>query len=257
MLSASRNSSIILTIAIKLLWGSCPFRSIQKRDPAPGSHNITWCILASREKRSKPISAQPATWFFLLDVSGSMDTPEKLPLLKKAFKLLVEQLDNRDRVAIVVYAGAAGLVLPSTPATEARVILHTIEKLNAGGSTAGGEGILLAYQVAKDHFIPSGNNRVILATDGDFNVGPSSEGELVRMIESKRDEGIFLSVLGFGSGNYKDNKMEQLADKGNGNYAYIDNILEAKKVPCARNGRHPIYHCQRREDTGGSLILLM
>jgi len=166
----------------------------------------------------------------LLDVSGSMDEPNKLPLLKKAFRLLVEQLTAKDRVAIVVYAGNAGLVLPSTSGGEHTAILDALERLEAGGSTAGGEGIQLAYKVAKDNFIVGGNNRVILATDGDFNIGASSDAELVRMIEDKRKEGIFLSVLGFGMGNYKDSKMEQLADKGNGNYAYIDNILEAKKV---------------------------
>lgn len=167
---------------------------------------------------------------FLLDVSGSMNDPKKLPLLKSAFRLLVDELDREDRIAIVVYAGAAGMVLPSTSVSEKEKILSALENLSAGGSTAGGEGIKLAYQVAKANFIEGGNNRVILATDGDFNVGPSSDGALVRMIEEKRDEGVFLSVLGFGTGNYKDSKMEQLADKGNGNYAYIDNILEAKKV---------------------------
>ena len=172
----------------------------------------------------------PSNLVFLLDVSGSMNSRDKLPLLKSAFHMLVDQLDEDDRVAIVVYAGAAGLVLPSTPANEKDLILRKLNKLSAGGSTAGGAGIELAYKVAQDNFITGGNNRVILATDGDFNVGPSSEGELVRMIEEKRENGVFLSVLGFGSGNLKDSRMEQLADKGNGNYAYIDNLLEAKKV---------------------------
>jgi Ca-activated chloride channel family protein len=167
---------------------------------------------------------------FLLDVSGSMNEPTKLPLVKQGFKLLVEQLYEKDRIAIVVYAGAAGLVLPPTPGDNKAVILQAIDMLEAGGSTAGGEGIELAYQMAKENFIEGGNNRVILATDGDFNVGPSSDAELVRLIEEKRDEGIFLTILGFGTGNYKDSKMEQLADKGNGNYAYLDNIREAKKV---------------------------
>ena len=167
---------------------------------------------------------------FLLDVSGSMNDSNKLPLVKQGFKLMVEQMVERDRIAIVVYAGAAGLVLPPTSGANTAVILQALDNLEAGGSTAGGEGIELAYQVAKDHFIEGGNNRVILATDGDFNVGPSSDGELVRLIEEKRGEGNFLTVLGFGTGNYKDSKMEQLADKGNGNYAYIDNIREAKKV---------------------------
>ncbi|MCB0843133.1 MAG: VWA domain-containing protein, partial [Bacteroidetes bacterium] len=172
----------------------------------------------------------PSNLVFLLDVSGSMNDYNKLPLLKSAFNLLVNQLDKNDRVAIVVYAGAAGVVLPSTPASQQSTILEALNGLEAGGSTAGGAGIQLAYKIAQENFIRGGNNRVILATDGDFNVGPSSDGELVRMIEEKRENGVFLSVLGFGTGNYKDSKMEQLADKGNGNYAYIDNIQEAKKV---------------------------
>jgi Ca-activated chloride channel family protein len=167
---------------------------------------------------------------FLLDVSGSMNNPRKLPLVKQGFKLLVEQMSERDSVAIVVYAGAAGLVLPPTNGADKATIMSAIENLEAGGSTAGGEGIALAYRVAGENFIPGGNNRVILATDGDFNVGPSSDAELVRLIEEKREEGIFLTVLGFGTGNLKDSKMEQLADKGNGNYAYLDSIREANKV---------------------------
>lgn len=167
---------------------------------------------------------------FLLDVSGSMESPDKLPLLKSGLHLLVEQMRPQDKVAIVVYAGAAGVVLPSTSGEHKDKIYDALEKLQAGGSTAGGEGILLAYKTAKENFMNKGNNRIILATDGDFNVGVSSDGELTRLIEKQREDGVFLSVLGFGSGNYKDSKMEQLADKGNGNYAYIDNILEAKKV---------------------------
>jgi len=159
-----------------------------------------------------------------------MNDPKKLPLLKRSFKLLVNQLNEDDKVAIVVYAGKAGLVLPSTYADEKKTIINSLEKLSAGGSTAGGEGIQLAYKVAKENFIDGGNNRVILATDGDFNVGISSTSELVRFIEDKRDDGIFLTVLGFGMGNYKDDRLQNLADKGNGNHAYIDNILEAKKV---------------------------
>lgn len=175
-------------------------------------------------------SLPPSNLVFLIDVSGSMNSRNKLPLLKKAFSLLTEQLRAQDRVAIVVYAGAAGLVLPSTPGGQKAKVLEALERLQAGGSTAGGAGIELAYRVAKANFLESGNNRVILATDGDFNVGVSSDAAMVRLIEEKRKEGIFLTVLGFGSGNYKDSKMEKLADKGNGNYAYIDNILEAKKV---------------------------
>jgi len=178
----------------------------------------------------------PVNLVFLLDVSGSMQPANKLPLLKSAFKLLVSQLRPEDRVAITVYAGAAGLVLPSTPGDQKETILDAIDRLHSGGSTAGAAGIRLAYQVAKENFMPEGNNRVILATDGDFNVGVSSDGELVRMIEEKRDDGIFLTVLGFGQGNYKDSKMEKLADKGNGNYAYIDNLQEARKVLVSEMG---------------------
>ncbi|HCL56097.1 MAG TPA: hypothetical protein DHW82_03695 [Spirochaetia bacterium] len=167
---------------------------------------------------------------FLLDVSGSMSDPNKLPLLKKTLEILVGNLRKTDRVAIVVYAGAAGVVLESTPGNEKEKIMNAFNKLNAGGSTAGGEGIELAYKIAKENFIKKGNNRIILATDGDFNIGASSDAEMVRLIEKKREEGIFLTVLGFGMGNYKDSKMEKLSNAGNGNYAYIDNILEAKKV---------------------------
>ena len=167
---------------------------------------------------------------FLIDVSGSMDAPNRLPLVKAAFKLLINELRPQDRVSIVVYAGAAGMVLPSTAGDKKAEILEAIEKLQAGGSTAGGAGIQLAYQLARENFIQEGNNRVILATDGDFNVGVSSNAAMERLIEKERESGVFLTVLGFGMGNYKDSKMEILADKGNGNYAYIDNILEAKKV---------------------------
>ncbi len=167
---------------------------------------------------------------FLLDVSGSMNSRDKLPLLKQSLKMLVDEMSEKDRVAIVVYAGAAGLVLPSTSASDSKSIESALERLSAGGSTAGAAGIELAYKVAKENFIDGGNNRVILATDGDFNVGVSSESGLVRLIEKKREEGIFLTVLGFGTGNYSDARMEELSNKGNGNYAYIDNLLEAKKV---------------------------
>ena len=172
----------------------------------------------------------PSNLVFLFDVSGSMNDPDKLPLLKSAFRLLVNELRPEDRVSIVVYAGAAGLVLPSTSGAEKETILAALDNLEAGGSTAGGEGIELAYQEAADNFLDNGNNRIILATDGDFNVGMSSDAELIRLIEQKREQDIFLTVLGFGTGNLKDAKMEQLANNGNGNYAYIDNILEAKKV---------------------------
>ncbi len=172
----------------------------------------------------------PTNLVFLIDVSGSMDDPNKLPLLKSSFRLLVEQLREQDRVAIVVYAGAAGLVLPSTSGEDKKKIIEALENLEAGGSTAGGAGINLAYSIAKKNFSEHGNNRVVLATDGDFNVGESSNRAMEHLIEEKRKEGIFLTVLGFGMGNYKDSKMETLADKGNGNYFYIDSILEAQKA---------------------------
>jgi Ca-activated chloride channel homolog len=167
---------------------------------------------------------------FLIDVSGSMNEPNKLPLLKSSFKMLANQLRDQDRVAIVVYAGAAGLVLPSTPGSEKKIIMEALENLQAGGSTAGGAGIRLAYDIAKKHLNEEGNNRVILATDGDFNVGESSNAAMERLIEEKRKEGVFLTVLGYGMGNYKDSKMETLSNKGNGNYFYIDSILEAQKA---------------------------
>ncbi|MCX2743491.1 von Willebrand factor type A domain-containing protein [Mangrovivirga sp. M17] len=167
---------------------------------------------------------------FLIDVSGSMGSPNKLPLLKSAFKMLVEELRPEDRVGIVVYAGAAGMVLPSTSGDKKADIIQALDNLNAGGSTAGGAGIKLAYKIAEEHFIEEGNNRIILATDGDFNVGQSSNGYLEDLIVEKRKSGVFLTTLGFGMGNYKDDKMEILADKGNGNYAYIDDISEARKV---------------------------
>lgn len=172
----------------------------------------------------------PSNMVFLIDVSGSMDEPNKLPLVQASMNMLVDQLREKDKVAIVVYAGNAGLVLPSTSGINKLKIKEAIDNLEAGGSTAGGEGILLAYKTARDNFIQDGNNRIILATDGDFNIGISSDDELVRLIEKERKSGVFLSVLGYGMGNYKDNKMQQLADKGNGNHSYIDNINEARKV---------------------------
>lgn len=167
---------------------------------------------------------------FLIDVSGSMDEPDKLPLLKNAFSKLVKVLGENDRISIVAYAGSAGVVLDGVPGNEKDLILKAIDKLKAGGSTGGADGIDLAYRLAEENFIKGGNNRVILATDGDFNVGPSSTEELEKIIEKKRESGIFLSVMGFGTGNLKDNIMEVLADKGNGNYSYIDSTKEAKKV---------------------------
>ncbi|MBV9925428.1 MAG: VWA domain-containing protein [Acidobacteria bacterium] len=172
----------------------------------------------------------PANLVFLLDVSGSMDEPDKLPLVKSSLRTLANQLTARDRVAIVVYAGASGLVLPSTPGDQRGEIISAVERLQAGGSTNGGSGIQLAYRVAQENYIRGGTNRVILATDGDFNVGLTGDNELVRLIEEKRRGGVFLSVLGFGTGNLNDSMMEKLADKGNGNYAYIDDEAEARKA---------------------------
>jgi Ca-activated chloride channel family protein len=183
--------------------------------------------------RGRPVDVAdlpPNNLVFLIDVSGSMEDENKLPLLKSAFRLLVNELRPQDRVALVVYAGSAGLVLPPTPGDQKDRILQAIDTLEAGGSTAGGAGIRLAYDIAKATFMPDGNNRVILATDGDFNVGVSSDAEMVELIEERREQGTFLTVLGFGMGNVKDSKMEKLADKGNGNYAYVDNLMEARKV---------------------------
>ena len=183
--------------------------------------------------KGKPVDNDqrpPSNLCFLLDVSGSMDQPNKLPLVKASLKLLVEHLGENDRVAIVVYAGASGLVLPSTPCYRKAEILSALERLQAGGSTNGGAGIQLAYDLARANFIKNGTNRVILATDGDFNVGITSQDDLVTLIESKAKSGVFLSVLGFGMDNIKDGMLEKLADKGNGNHAYIDSIQEAEKV---------------------------
>lgn len=166
---------------------------------------------------------------FLVDVSGSMSDDNKLPLLKESMKVLVKELRKKDKVSIVVYAGSAGVVLEPTSGDEKETIMDAFDDLQAGGSTAGGEGIELAYKLAEQNFIKEGNNRVIIATDGDFNVGASSDEDMIDLIEEKRKSGVFLTVLGFGMGNYKDSKMEILADKGNGNYAYIDNIQEANR----------------------------
>ena len=188
-------------------------------------------VLVGLQGRKIPVETLPASNIvFLIDVSGSMETENKLPLVKSSMKLLVDQLREQDKVSMVVYAGNAGLVLKPTSGAEKIRIKDAIDKLEAGGSTAGGQGIKLAYKTAKENFFEGGNNRVILCTDGDFNVGVSSDDELERMIEQERKSGVFLTVLGYGMGNYKDNKMQKLADKGNGNHAYIDGISEAKKV---------------------------
>jgi len=210
--------------------GEHPFSVTTEVSDCPWQQGHQLVMIGLRGQSLMTQELPPSNLVFLIDVSGSMGEPNKLPLLKTTFKMLVKQLREQDKVSIVVYAGVAGVVLEPTYGSERDKIITAIDNLQAGGSTAGGEGIQLAYQIAKDNFVEAGNNRVILATDGDFNVGASSEGELVRMIEQRRDDGISLSVLGFGMGNIKDYKMEVLADKGNGNYAYIDNALEAKKV---------------------------
>jgi len=210
--------------------GRDPFSIAADAAPAPWNPRHQLVRIGIQGKRYQSREIPPSNLVFLIDVSGSMMSEDKLPLVKRAFHTLVNHLGERDRVAIVVYAGQAGLVLPSTPGSDKAAILSAIDRLEAGGSTAGGAGIQLAYDVARRNFMPEGNNRVILATDGDFNVGVSSEGELTRLIEQRRKEGTYLTVLGFGTGNYKDSRMEALADKGNGNYAYIDNVLEAQKV---------------------------
>ncbi len=205
--------------SINMEIGKCPWNE---------KHEIAMIGLQGENIAANKIPA--SNLVFLLDVSGSMSDQNKLPLLKQAFKILVNNLRNEDKVAIVVYAGAAGCVLESTPGNQKEKINASLELLQSGGSTAGGAGINLAYKIAKENYIVGGNNRVILATDGDFNIGASSDGEMTRLIEEKRKDGVFISILGFGMGNYKDSKMEKIADAGNGNYYYIDNIMEAKKV---------------------------
>ncbi len=210
--------------------GEDPFAIVTEVSQCPWNEKSRLVLVGLQGKRPPAGELPPSNLVFLLDVSGSMSSSDKLPLVQAGYRLMVQQLRKEDRVAIVTYAGAAGLVLDSTPGDRKEEILAAIDRLSAGGSTAGAEGIMLAYRVARDNFIAKGNNRVILATDGDFNVGISSNEELEKLIEDKRKEGIFLSVLGFGTGNLKDQRMEQLADKGNGNYAYVDGLLEAKKV---------------------------
>lgn len=210
--------------------GDAPFSVTAEVSEAPWNKAHRLVHIGLQGKKIPMEQLPPANLVFLVDVSGSMNEPNKLPLLKAALKTLVEQLSARDRVAIVVYAGSSGLALPSTTGDRKGEILAALDRLEAGGSTNGGAGIQLAYQLAQQNFIRNGSNRVILATDGDFNVGTTSEGDLVRLIEEKREGGVFLSVLGFGTGNVKDSTMEKLADKGNGNYAYIDTLAEARKV---------------------------
>ena len=210
--------------------GEHPFSIYTELSVCPWNSNHHLLHVGLRGKSINKSSLPPSNLVFLIDVSGSMNYPNKLPLLKSALSLLVNELRPQDMVTIVVYAGAAGLVLEPTPGNRKDRILSAISNLEAGGSTAGGAGLKLAYREAEKNFIKGGNNRIILATDGDFNVGESSNGSMERLIEEKRELGVFITVLGFGMGNMKDDKMEIIADKGNGNYSYIDNLQEARKV---------------------------
>lgn len=207
-----------------------PFSINTEMSACPWNNDHRLVLIGLQGKKIASTNLPASNIVFLIDVSGSMEDENKLPLVKASMKLLVDQLREQDKVSIVVYAGNAGLVLPSTSGAEKIRIKDAIDKLEAGGSTAGGEGIRLAYATAKNNFLKAGNNRVVLCTDGDFNVGVSSDAELETMITEERKSGVFLTVLGFGMGNYKDNKMQKLADKGNGNHAYIDGLSEAKKV---------------------------
>ena len=210
--------------------GEHPFSITTELAACPWNAERKLALIGIQGKNIDLAEAPKSNLVFLIDVSGSMSSSDKLPLLQKGLSLLVDKLRAEDKVAIVVYAGAAGVVLKSTSGDQKTDIKSAINRLQSGGSTAGGAGIQLAYEIAEKNFVKGGNNRIILASDGDFNVGTSSQEVLVELIEKKRESGVFLSVLGFGMGNLQDYKMEQLADKGNGNYSYIDNLLEAQKV---------------------------
>lgn len=210
--------------------GNHPVNILTESQPCPWAKDHLLVRIGVKAKEIPSANLPASNFVFLVDVSGSMDEPNKLPLVKSSLKLLTNNLREKDRVSIVVYAGAAGTVLPSTSGSDKQKILESLNNLQAGGSTAGGAGIQMAYQIAEKNFIKGGNNRVILCTDGDFNVGVSSEGGLENLIAEKRQTGIYLTVLGYGMGNYKDNKLQILAQKGNGNHAYIDNLQEANRV---------------------------
>ena len=207
------------TFAIQSLLTQCPWNK---------ANQLLFAQVSS--KKLALDSLAPSHLIFLIDVSGSMDMPNRLPLLKSGFKALVNNLRARDSVSIVVYGGTVGVALPTTGGDKKETIFKTIDSLQPGGSTPGESGIKLAYSVARNHFIPNGNNRIILATDGDFNVGVRTDEELEEMISRQREAGIYLTCLGIGMGNYKDSKIQTLAQKGNGNFAYIDNYAEAEKV---------------------------
>ncbi|MEO6667951.1 MAG: von Willebrand factor type A domain-containing protein [Ferruginibacter sp.] len=207
-----------------------PFSITTELGDCPWNHENKLLMIGLHGKEISADNLPASNLVFLIDVSGSMMDENKLPLVKASLKLLTDQLRQQDKISIVVYAGNAGLVLPATDGSQKEKIKSAIDALEAGGSTAGGAGIKLAYKIAKGNFLSNGNNRVILCTDGDFNVGASSDDDMVRLIEKERESGVFLTVLGYGMGNYQDSKMQQLADKGNGNHAYIDGLSEAKRV---------------------------
>lgn len=207
-----------------------PFSITTELGDCPWNHENKLLMIGLHGKEISADNLPACNLVFLIDVSGSMMDENKLPLVKASLKLLTDQLRQQDKISIVVYAGNAGLVLPATDGSQKEKIKSAIDALEAGGSTAGGAGIKLAYKIAKGNFLSNGNNRVILCTDGDFNVGASSDDDMVRLIEKERESGVFLTVLGYGMGNYQDSKMQQLADKGNGNHAYIDGLSEAKRV---------------------------
>lgn len=210
--------------------GNDPFSLHTEMSDCPWNNKHKLMLIGLQGRKINTENLPPSNLTFLIDVSGSMSSPDKLPLVKSALGLLVDQLREEDMISIVVYAGAAGLVLPPVSGSDKSRIKSALDGLSAGGSTAGGAGIKLAYQTARQHFQKDGNNRVVICTDGDFNVGMSSDDELERLIEKERNSGVFLTVLGFGTGNYQDAKMQKLANKGNGNHAYIDQLNEAKKV---------------------------
>ena len=207
-----------------------PLRVSPELAPAPWDPNHLLLRIGLQAKKIDLAQAPPSNIVFLIDVSGSMDEENKLPLLKSSFKLLLGQLRPDDKVAIVTYANGTKVALPSTRVKDKEKIIKVLDNLYASGGTSGGRGIQLAYEQAQKSFIKNGNNRIILATDGDFNIGINNTTDLEKFIEKQRESGIYMSVLGFGMGNYRDDMAETIADKGNGNYAYIDNITEAKKV---------------------------
>ncbi|WP_446009799.1 vWA domain-containing protein [Candidatus Electrothrix sp.] len=207
-----------------------PFSVTTEVGPSPWNDSRKLVRIGLKAKDIDKKDLPPSNLVFLIDVSGSMSAPNKLPLLQTSLKMLVRQLGENDRISLVVYAGNDHVVLSPTAGSEQQKIITAIDSLGAGGSTHASSGIVTAYQLAEQAFLPNGNNRIILASDGDFNVGVTSRGELQKLIEEKRKSGVYLTALGFGMGNYHDDTMEILADKGNGNYAYIDSLLEAKKV---------------------------